>query len=231
MLLGGMLLAGLAGSVAHCSFMCGPFVLGQVGARLARVPASRLCEQARLREALLLPYHLGRITTYAAIGAVAAGLSGAARAWVGSASAWLLLAGAVLFALQGLHRLWPALHIGGVFGQASGWLAPFRRMAGRLDVTRPGGALLLGLALGGLPCVFLYSAVFVASSAATAAGGALGMAVFGLGTVPALVLVGVAGHQAGRRWNGLVGKSAPYLLLANAILLLVMAGRSFATSL
>src|SRR5581483_9045899 len=70
-LLPGLLLAGLAGSAMHCAPMCGPFVLGQVSDRLARIPAARLCEGSRLHAALLLPYHAGRLTTYAALGAVA----------------------------------------------------------------------------------------------------------------------------------------------------------------
>jgi uncharacterized protein len=70
----GLLLAGLAGSAMHCVPMCGPFVLGQVADRMAPVPAVRLCELQRVRGALLLPYHLGRITTYAGLGALAAAM-------------------------------------------------------------------------------------------------------------------------------------------------------------
>jgi sulfite exporter TauE/SafE len=70
----GLLLAGLAGSAMHCVPMCGPFVLGQVADRMARVPAVRLCELQRVRGGLLLPYHLGRITTYAGLGALAAAM-------------------------------------------------------------------------------------------------------------------------------------------------------------
>src|SRR6185312_14724447 len=75
-LLAGLFLAGLAGSTVHCVPMCGGFVLGQVADRMARVPAARLCEWQRVGRGALLPYHLGRLTTYAGLGALA-GLGGA----------------------------------------------------------------------------------------------------------------------------------------------------------
>ena len=68
----GLFLAGLTGGALHCGPMCGPFVLGQTADRLAAVPAAGLCEMARLRAGLLLPYHAGRMMTYATLGAVAA---------------------------------------------------------------------------------------------------------------------------------------------------------------
>src|SRR4030095_7428592 len=67
---GSLLLAGLAGSVVHCVGMCGPFVLGQVMADLDHGP-SAYGEWRRLCGAALLPYHLGRLTTYAALGSLA----------------------------------------------------------------------------------------------------------------------------------------------------------------
>ena len=221
--LSALFLAGLAGSAAHCTAMCGPFVLAQMGARMQRLPADRLCERARLREALLLPYHVGRLTTYALIGAGAAALGAATRQALAPSLGWLLMAGAALMAAQAVRRLAPRLSWRHA---APDWLGLVRRPLGRLDVTRPGGALLLGLALGGLPCAFLYAAVAVAASTGGPAGGALAMAVFGLGTVPMLIAVAVIGHQAGRLWSGWVTRAAPILLLGNACLLTAMAVRT-----
>jgi sulfite exporter TauE/SafE len=47
----------------------------------------------------------------------------------------------------------------------------------------------------------------------------LALASFGLGTVPTLIVVGIAGHGAGRLWNGAIARAAPALLLLNATLL------------
>ncbi len=71
-LLLGLFAAGAAGSVVHCGPMCGVFVLGQVSERMARLPSGQLCERQRIGNGLLLPYHLGRLTTYAGLGALAA---------------------------------------------------------------------------------------------------------------------------------------------------------------
>ena len=50
-----LFLAGLVGSVTHCSGMCSPFVLAQMGDDVVlKRPAGRL----------LIPYHLGRMVTY-----------------------------------------------------------------------------------------------------------------------------------------------------------------------
>jgi sulfite exporter TauE/SafE len=226
LLLGAMFVAGLAGSAAHCAAMCGPFVLAQMGARMQRLPAAGLCERARLREALLLPYHAGRIVTYALIGAAAASVGAASRAVATPLLGWLLLAGAALLALQALARLrpgrwtrwrWTRWH-------GPGWAAaPWRRRLARLDVTRPGGALLLGLALGALPCGFLYAAVAIAAGSGGPAAGALAMTAFGLGTAPMLIVVALAGPRAGPIGSGWVRQAAPVLLLGNAGLLMLMA--------
>ena len=71
-----LFLAGLLGSMTHCVGMCGPFVVGQVVSRLEARPAAEMREFHRLAGAALVPYHLGRATTYAALGAAAAALAG-----------------------------------------------------------------------------------------------------------------------------------------------------------
>ena len=53
------------------------------------------------------------------------------------------------------------------------------------------------------------------------------MLAFGLGTVPALVAVGIAGQAAGRRWQRGVAAAAPAVMLLNAALLAALALRGF----
>ena len=48
------------------------------------------------------------------------------------------------------------------------------------------------------------------------------MLAFGLGTVPGLVVVGIAGHAAGRTFSRGVGFAAPLIMLGNAVLLAAM---------
>jgi sulfite exporter TauE/SafE len=51
------------------------------------------------------------------------------------------------------------------------------------------------------------------------------MLAFGLGTMPALVTVGIAGQAAGRRWQRGAATAAPVVMLLNAALLAVLALR------
>jgi hypothetical protein len=227
-LLAGLFLAGLAGSVVHCAPMCGAFVLGQVSERMARLPEARLCERHRVGNGMLLPYHLGRLTTYAGLGAVAAGSASlfGGGFWFGRVSAALLVVAAVLFLALAGRRVIPA----------SGWLDAmpryWGRTLGRWTRTIPRGTVagefLLGLALGFLPCGFLYGALAGAAASGRPVLGAAGMVAFGLGTVPSLMAVGIAGQAAGRRWNRGVAVAAPVLMAFNAMLLLALAWQRMA---
>jgi sulfite exporter TauE/SafE len=78
-----------------------------------------------------------------------------------------------------------------------------------------------------LPCGLLYTALLAASAAGGALQGAAAMFLFGLGTVPALLAVGIAGQAAARRWQRAIGKLAPILLLINAAILGLMATQMF----
>jgi hypothetical protein len=227
----GLLLAGATGSVMHCVPMCGPFVLGQVADRMTRLPAARLCEMQRIRGALLLPYHLGRLTTYAALGAMAAtaGAGIARLPWLGWLSGALLLIAALLFLGHAVQRSMPALHamLPGTTMAPASWVRLAARLTARMDRTTFGGGLLLGVVLGFLPCGLLYAALTAASVSGGPVTGAIAMLAFGVGTVPALVAVGMAGHTAGRRWQRSVSLLSPAVMVLNATLLTVLAARSF----
>ena len=161
----------LAGSL-HCVAMCGPLVGLHGGARSLR---------------LALVHALGRLTTYAALGA-AAGLVGGAVDLAGHLAAVqqvaALIAGATIVA-------WGVRAI----AVARGWLrvrsgggALFRRglsqLGGRRAIRR---AWLVGVLTGLLPCGWLWAFVVTAAGTGHAATGALVMAVFWAGTLPMLV--------------------------------------------
>jgi len=221
-LLAAMATAGLIGGFVHCAGMCGPFVLAQTaGGAASEVP---LTEWRRLRGAALVPYHLGRTTTYVALGTVAAMLAGQIQAipafrWLAGA---LLMAAAVLFVFQA----WSILP-SGLFGSAFAtptwlrWLGPVLHRA----ASAPSFAhrFALGLALGLLPCGMLYAAIAAAASSSNALAGAAAMAAFALGTVPSLLAVGYAGAFFGRRWRHAVRPFAAALFTVNAAILTILA--------
>ncbi len=209
--------SGLAGGVGHCLGMCGPLV--------AAFSFNRV--KGGWSQAHLL-YHLGRVTTYSMLGG-AAGLTGSfldVTAAVAPYQRAVLVASGALVALAGL-----------VVG---GWL-PAGAAAARLDrpgivpkacrvLAGDGGAAAhfpLGLALGFLPCGLVYAALLAAAREGMEAGdhgggflrGFLVMALFGAGTVPALVVVGkAAGALSARARAGLSRLSAAFVAAAGVAL-------------
>jgi len=157
-LLASALLAGLMGS-PHCVAMCGPFASGCV-----RSPAG------------LPAWHLGRVVSYALLGAFA-GYFGAAV----PGPTWLpgLLAAGFL--------LWFCAALAGLVPEPRFAVPGLTRLGGRV-LGRPSVAaqLAFGLANGFLPCALVYSALSLPVALADPAAGALAMALFGVGTVPAL---------------------------------------------
>lgn len=222
---GGTLLAlataGLVGGGTHCAGMCGPFVLTQTAARLEQVPAARMTEFHRLAGAAALPYHAGRATTYAGLGAAAAAVAGHVGALPGLR--WLsaaLLALAALFflayAVRGLG-IWGGGTAGGDGRLGRWWAARVTAVARPLFADPVGWrGYGLGLALGFIPCGLLYGALAVAAASGSAVAGAAGMLAFAGGTVPALLAVALAGHVAGLAWRGAVARAAPLLMAVNA---------------
>jgi sulfite exporter TauE/SafE len=199
----GFLVLGMAGSVAHCAAMCSPFVLF-VSARYARPATSRapLAAQAW--------YAGGRLTTYALLGAAAGALGGTVQMVASLAGlqraaaivAGTLLVGSAIAALsQSRFKLDPH----------AGWFGAFTR---RLYRRVPGHPYVIGLILGLLPCGLLYTAVVAAVATGGAAAGALALAAFGIGTVPALFGVAFA--------NELVFKRREFLTRAVNVFVLVM---------
>ena len=59
---------GFVGGFSHCAFMCGPFVMMQVNNNLKKISIDNLNHFTRLKGLALIPYHLGRITTYSFLG-------------------------------------------------------------------------------------------------------------------------------------------------------------------
>jgi len=178
------LLMGLAGSL-HCTAMCGAActaITRRGGPSLPRA---------------LWGFHLGRLASYAAGGALAAASVGALGAWSQAAPAlrplWSLVHVAAL--MLGLWLAWtgrqPAwmMNVGRVPVPAAapaGW----QPMRGPLRSAALGGAWVL------LPCGLLQSALLVAALANDVVGGATVMAVFALASSLGLLMAGAAWQRA-----------------------------------
>jgi sulfite exporter TauE/SafE len=213
-----LFIAGLAGSLVHCVGMCGPFVLGQVMADAERGPKA-YGEWHRLAGAALAPYHLGRLTTYAALGA----LAGTATALFASTSAFGWLSGGLLVVAACLMIVQA---LGLAFGGNSPLAGVLSRLAAPLSTARGNAARYgLGIVLGFLPCGLLYGALAAAGGTGSAIDGAFAMAAFAIGTMPALVATGWGGLLMRRRLRERGRWIATPLLIGNAGLMLLLASQ------
>lgn len=184
----GFLTLGLIGGFGHCIGMCSPFVLF-VSRRYSAPGSGR--GAAFVAQ---LWYTAGRILTYVALGALAGALGGVvqlAGALLGLQRAASVVAGAALalWALAALSDLVPGFSAGGKL---------FGRVAGALKGRVPDHPFATGLFLGLLPCGLLYSAVLAAVARGGALEGAAALALFGLGTAPALLGISVADELLAR---------------------------------
>lgn len=192
-------LASLMGSL-HCVGMCGAFVTLAVG-----VDAKRGGGPARLQAA----YHLGRLTTYSALGAAAGALGGAfdlAGSMAGVQRLAAVIAGATLAGF-GTALLLRMLGVRTPRLKLPGALVRLLEAGHRRAMTKPPlvRAATIGLLTTLLPCGWLWAFVVTAAGTARPELGALVMAAFWAGTVPALAAIGVGAQ----RLLGLVGKRAP----------------------
>ncbi len=204
----GAWLAGTLGGV-HCLAMCGAFSAalaarecnGDGGKRL--LPMRTLLRQQA-------GYQAGRVTTYAALGAIF-GFGGAtameATSLLPLQRAMYIVANVVLLALaaslvmERQHAGWLQRAGAQAFGAALPRLQPLLR--------RPGasGRIALGLVWGLVPCALVYSMLPLAMFAGGAWQGAAVMLAFGLGTVPNLA---GAGLLAGRGQKLLARRGVRY---------------------
>jgi sulfite exporter TauE/SafE len=230
-LFAGLFLAGLLSGLTHCMGMCGPFVLAQTLQPAGRGYGKALSLR-RLTGMALVPYHLGRMTTYAALGASAGLLS---RQIIGTPWQEVLMAG--LLSLAGVMFLWQftkgilpkkmliARRFTPTYGHHAG--QSLSRLA-RPFFAAPEGfrGYVLGVMLGFLPCGMVYAALMTVATTASPLSGAFGMALFALGTLPALGLVS-SGAQALQRWRpALIPPLRRGLMGLSGLMLIILAGHS-----
>ena len=231
-----VLLVGLFGSV-HCGAMCGGIVAAfssvpapgrAAAARAFPIPVATVQAHVTAAAGLrVLAYNSGRLASYALAGALAAGLAeqldklstlGALQA----GGYWLANLMLVMLGLY-LTGSWRGLAVLEAAGQhlwrrlrpAMRWLLPLDSLPKMLG---------LGLLWGWLPCGMVYSVLVTAMLSGSALSGAAVMLAFGLGTLPMVMALGLAGERlrsalrlpAMRRGAGLVVLGFGLLGLARA---------------
>lgn len=178
-------MAGLLGS-GHCFGMCGG-IAGSLGALSGKGTGSMALPA--------LQFNIGRILSYALLGAIAGGILGAAGDIMAlkSLGKYLRAITALMVLFIGLRFLidWRGLDLI-ERGGAGLWkrIMPFAmRISQRHDWI---GRFGLGLCWGFLPCGLVYTILMTAASTGAAVTGGVTMLAFGFGTAPAMLGLTIA---------------------------------------
>jgi sulfite exporter TauE/SafE len=166
---------------------------------------------------ILLAYNTGRIASYATAGAILGLLSAGAfqlTAQHQALSIARIVTGIFTIGL-GLYvsGWWPQFGVLEKLGEKL-WtiIEPFGRHF--LPADRPSKALFFGMIWGWLPCGLVYTALVWSLTSGSATKGAALMAGFGLGTLPAMFMTGLAA-----RWFAEVGRKLWVRRLAGLLLM------------
>ncbi len=201
-------------SSTHCLGMCG----GIAGALTFGLGA-QIRQRASWLMAFNLAYNSGRITSYAAAGALVAAGAGWLGGWMDTPNRL------VMSTLGALFLVAVGLHIAGWFPRFSRIESLGRPLWRRLEphgrrllpVQRLPQAWLFGLIWGWLPCGLVYSALLYSLTTESAWHGGLFMLFFGLGTLPMLFTVGVmASRVAAALRRPYVRRAAGLMIVALA---------------
>jgi sulfite exporter TauE/SafE len=236
---------GFFGGFTHCIGMCGPFVLTQIGSRLDKIPLTNFSNFQRLKNLALLPYHLGRISTYSIIGFFCSFLTKNIEDFFGFKifSAIFLLYAAAIFLnlffdkklLSQLKfplkirlplKLKLKLKLKSKFLELEG---AHRFFAKKISVLfqNPQGlkGYFLGVILGFIPCGLLYAAFLIVGTIANPIFAAIGMIFFGISTFPALFFAASGGFFLLRFEPKKLRLITKFFMLINSATLLLMAIR------
>ena len=200
---------GLFGSV-HCIGMCGPLVMA--------LPIFQFNLIDKLVATFL--YHLGKISTYGLLGIVV-GFFGRQIPFYNVQQHLSIVIGVLML----LYVLWvfylhPSQKLG--FLKIEWIQKPVLAALGKLlKQNRILSFLLIGLLNGLLPCGMIYLALASAWASQSVLQSGLFMVSFGIGTLPALVLIAFGGQLMGFAFRQKIQKALPIMLMSMGVLLIL----------
>jgi uncharacterized protein len=219
---------GFLGSL-HCLGMCGPLILAY-SLQISDTPAPSSNSDMWLFQNGIshhLAFHLGRLVTYGFLGAAAGLLFHLANvdSLLLDLRAVMTLAGGILMVFMGfaLMRIIPLPMI--ALWPFSGSMVKAR--CGRLLGSRsPYSKMVLGMAVGFLPCGLSWAMIVKAATTHHLLTGFLVMVTFGLGTVPALFLPGISASFLSVSSRLIGERLAALSVIAMGLILIFKAGRT-----
>ncbi len=223
-----MFTSGLLGGFGHCIGMCGPIV-------------ASYCVAIKNRGLLAhFLFNYGRVTTYTVLGGIM-GVTGSFLTTVAYIREFqkgiMIFAGIVIIVMGlGLAGWLPLSWAAGRIDQKLSAPASFfiNKMRSVFAGNLPNGAFYpMGMATGLIPCGLVYTALITTARAAMEApnsiiGGLKGMLMmllFGLGTLPALVLFAKIVNVIGIKMRARLYKLSALVMIAMGVLFLVRVGR------
>ena len=194
------LVLGLIGSF-HCVGMCGPIAVA--------LPINNQSWFSRLSGTFL--YNIGRAITYGIMGAVFGILGegiqlGGLQKWVSIIMGIIMILSVVFPFLFRNTRLLDQ-YIYGYVDKLKAYLGPLFKNSSLISL------FFIGILNGLLPCGLVYVALAGAIATGGVLSGSLYMFVFGLGTLPMLAVVTLAGNVISGRFKSAVNKLIPYVIV------------------
>jgi len=202
------LILGLMGSF-HCAGMCGPIAIA--------LPLHGNTVPQKIFGGTL--YNLGRTITYGIMGAIF-GLLGQGISMIGFQQKISVVMGAIMI----ISVLFPAL-FKNQYRLDKSWFSlvgKLKKTIGQMFSIRSFTSLFfIGLLNGLLPCGLVYMAIAGAIGTGDVAQGTLYMILFGLGTIPMLLTISVAGNMMGLALRNRINKLIPVLVVVVGLLFML----------
>lgn len=199
---------GLMGSF-HCAGMCGPIAIA--------LPLHGNTVSQKVFGGAL--YNIGRTITYGFMGAIF-GLLGQGIQMIGFQQKVSVIMGAVMI----ISVIFPALFRNQYSLDSSLFsvVGKLKKSIGRMFAIRSFSSLFfIGLLNGLLPCGLVYMAIAGAIGMGNVSGGSLYMILFGLGTIPMLLAISLAGNILSLTVRKKINKLIPVLVVVVGMLFIL----------
>ena len=192
----------------HCVGMCGPIALA--------IPIKNISFGSRLWGSVI--YNLGRVVTYFIMGLLF-GLIGQTFAIAGFQNMLSVILGVLILLVLLLPGLIPrAKHPKFISSFLATLKTNIRRQFG---IHSNSSLFLIGLLNGLLPCGLVYMGIAGSVATGDVLKGSLFMATFGLGTLPAMILVSLSQNLISLKLRSQIRKAFPVFIGTMALLLIL----------
>ena len=192
----------------HCVGMCGPIAIS--------LPVKYLPQHKKFAGVVL--YNIGRVFSYSLLGLIF-GFIGRQIFIRGFADIFSIMIGVVIILSAIIFYFNNKYLKVGFIERLTAILQ--RIIATNIQKKQLGGMFLIGAANGLLPCGMVYFAIAGALATGNVVYGILFMAMFGLGTVPLMIVVSNFGYLISISLRNTIKKIIPYFLLLMGVLLVL----------